>query len=100
MRERGRDEKDYPKSDADMPREPRRLNSFDPFSRELLIPALIARSNVAPAFSRSADMRLSHITDELLVQFGLYRCASPGPPQTLVSPLPTIASVPVRPDCF
>ena len=62
--------------------------------------ALIARSNVAPARSRSADIPSSCINDEPPEQFDLSCCASPGPLPMLVFPLLPTALEPVRLDRF
>jgi hypothetical protein len=58
------------------------------------------RTTYIVALSRSADMRLSCINDELLNHFDLSPCVSPGPPRTLASPLRPIALAPVRLDHF
>lgn len=63
-------------------------------------PAPIACSNPAPARSRSADMPLSCLKDELLGQFDLFSFVSPGPPRTLAYPLLRTAPAPVYPDRF
>ena len=62
--------------------------------------ALIARSNVAPARSRSADIPSSCINDEPPEQFDLSCCASPDPLPMLVFPLLPTALEPVRLDRF
>ena len=70
-------------------REFRRSVSGDPHARTTL-----------RARSRSANMPLSHINDELLEQFDLSPCVLPDPPRTLAFPLRPRALAPVRLDCF
>ena len=58
------------------------------------------QSPLATIGLRIVDIPLSCINDELLEQFDLSPCVSPGPPRTLAFPLRPRALAPVRLDRF